>query len=476
MAGIPERPVVSAIVPMFNAGRYVRATLESLRAQTLSAWEAVVIDDGSTDDGPAIVAEMAAGDRRIKLYRQPNGGVAAARNAGLDRAVGEYVHFLDSDDLIEPGAYELLTGAARARGLEGGYGSFHIINEGGQRLLTQRRRESVVGLSEVLSYPHLQTVTHVIRRERVGDLRFDGRYPPYEDQHMWTQLAERGVRWAVIPEVVASYRIRPGSLSKAAGTALANSQRVIDLAFERARGKAESAGLAPQEMLERRWQQYALGYSTRAVVLASRSMTPGEAAAEGERLYERALGPKPASMQQWGRAGFWQVVYGLAIRPAMHRDSEAGFGLALRQFWARAGARGWISDQLSRGDLEPCWEAMFEHEVDPELIARRVVARCGGAGDVTLVGFGQNGRLLADVARAAGLRVRARDDRYPDGRIEGLGEGVGEAMDAPLGRGPVVLTPLEDGALAERFGAGAIRWSEVRLELLKEWRTGVLVG
>ena len=95
-------PTFSVIIPLYNKGRYIDATLASVTAQTFADMEVIVIDDGSTDDGPARVATHASADTRLRLLRQPNGGVSAARNAGLRAARGEWVAFLDADDTWMP--------------------------------------------------------------------------------------------------------------------------------------------------------------------------------------------------------------------------------------------------------------------------------------------------------------------------------------------------------------------------------------
>lgn len=97
-------PLFSLIVPAYNAERYMRDCVASVSAQTLSDWEMVVVDDGSTDGTASIAAELAAADPRVRLLQKPNGGVSSARNAGLDAAQGRYVVFLDSDDEMPTGA------------------------------------------------------------------------------------------------------------------------------------------------------------------------------------------------------------------------------------------------------------------------------------------------------------------------------------------------------------------------------------
>lgn len=94
--------LISVVVPVYNAANYLDACLESLRAQDYPNWEAVLVDDGSTDDSPRLCDAWAAKEPRIRVLHRENGGVSAARNAGIAEAKGELLAFLDSDDRIEP--------------------------------------------------------------------------------------------------------------------------------------------------------------------------------------------------------------------------------------------------------------------------------------------------------------------------------------------------------------------------------------
>ena len=106
-------PCISFIVPVYNMERLLPRALRSLRAQTLTDFEAILINDGSKDGSAALCAQAVAEDARFRFIDQPNGGVATARNAGLDAARGEYIFFLDPDDWVEPDAAEVLYHAAR---------------------------------------------------------------------------------------------------------------------------------------------------------------------------------------------------------------------------------------------------------------------------------------------------------------------------------------------------------------------------
>lgn len=93
---------ISVIIPVYNKAEYVSECVESFKAQTDDNFDIVIIDDGSTDDSPSICRELAESDERIRYYRTENGGAAAARNYGLNKAEGKYIAFADADDTVKP--------------------------------------------------------------------------------------------------------------------------------------------------------------------------------------------------------------------------------------------------------------------------------------------------------------------------------------------------------------------------------------
>lgn len=111
-----EPPLVSIVVPAYNAEATLRRTLLSACKQTYRAVEVIVVDDGSTDGTPAIVSEFAASDSRVRLLSQSNSGVARARNSGLRNANGDFVAPLDADDVWHPQYIEKLLAALLAAG------------------------------------------------------------------------------------------------------------------------------------------------------------------------------------------------------------------------------------------------------------------------------------------------------------------------------------------------------------------------
>ena len=101
-------PQVSVIVPVYNTEKYLAQCVDSILAQTLRDIEVILVDDGSTDNSPAICDSYKSRDERIKVIHQQNKGLSAARNAGIRIASGKYIAFVDSDDFVDCKMYECM--------------------------------------------------------------------------------------------------------------------------------------------------------------------------------------------------------------------------------------------------------------------------------------------------------------------------------------------------------------------------------
>lgn len=115
---ISKNPLVSVIVPVYNAERYLRYCVESILQQSHRNIEVLLIDDGSTDSSSSICDEYASADRRVVVKHQQNGGIAKAQNAGLDLSKGDYIAFADNDDILDRRNLEILLHAIQSSGAD----------------------------------------------------------------------------------------------------------------------------------------------------------------------------------------------------------------------------------------------------------------------------------------------------------------------------------------------------------------------
>lgn len=130
--------VLSIIVPAYKVEKYLPKCIDSILAQTFRDFELILVDDGSPDNCPAICDEYAAKDSRIAVIHQPNAGVSAARNAGLKRARGRYIGFVDPDDWTAPEMYEEMIAAMQRGGTGMAICGYEYYSEDGQ--LDENRR------------------------------------------------------------------------------------------------------------------------------------------------------------------------------------------------------------------------------------------------------------------------------------------------------------------------------------------------
>jgi len=205
-------PVVSVVMPVYNAAATVAQSMHSVLAQTHAGVELLVVDDCSRDGSAAVVDDVAATDPRVVTLRLPrNGGVAAARNAGIEAASGDYMAFLDSDDWWHPRKLAVQIARMHATGARVSYTGYQRVDEAG-RPLSLVRPPGAVGYADMLKSNRIGNLTGVYDRS-LGDARFQR--VGHEDYVFWLQMVRRaGIAvCATDPEPLAFYRVRAGSLS-----------------------------------------------------------------------------------------------------------------------------------------------------------------------------------------------------------------------------------------------------------------------
>ncbi len=171
---------VSIIVPVYNCEDYLERCLDSIKGQTLTDWECIVIDDGSSDNSGAVLERYASKDSRFRVIHQENRGVSAARNAGLDVAAGEYVGFVDSDDWIESDMFSILYKEALDTGSDIAVCSVCGRSSGKHREVLSSK-EALMTMFDPRSGMEGFTPTRLIKRSLLKSAVFDENIRCYED-------------------------------------------------------------------------------------------------------------------------------------------------------------------------------------------------------------------------------------------------------------------------------------------------------
>jgi len=204
--------LVSIITPMYNAEKTIAQTVESVLAQTYTDWEMIIIDDCSTDHSAEIVLGYRKKDQRIHYYKKKkNSGAAQARNSAIRKAKGDYLAFLDSDDIWKPRKLERQINFMKATGTEFCYTACGIIDKNGKMAGKDRLVPEKVTYASLLKGNSVPCLTAVVERKCFKGIRIPD--VPHEDYATWLAVLRNGVKARGINEVLADYRVYPESLS-----------------------------------------------------------------------------------------------------------------------------------------------------------------------------------------------------------------------------------------------------------------------
>ncbi len=229
------RPVVSIVMPLYNAERTVHAALASVQAQSRPDWELIVADDASRDASAAVVQRLADGDPRIRLLRRGHAGASAARNAGIELARGDWLLFLDSDDWIAEQALELLLETVEHNPeVDCVYADWKTLPADGESFAERYRfdpseRSFFSALSTGCGFPLHAAITRTALVREIGG--FDPELVTCEDWDLWLRLARAGATFRSRPGELAFYRTNEGSQSATGRRMLHDALVVIDRAY-----------------------------------------------------------------------------------------------------------------------------------------------------------------------------------------------------------------------------------------------------
>ena len=214
---VRNRPEISVIVPVYRVEKYLNDCIDSILAQTFADFELILVDDGSPDNCPALCDAAAARDSRIRVIHQKNRGLSGARNAGLDAAEGEWIAFVDSDDMLLPQALEKAHSTAEKTGADVVLYGFAFTDENGKVYegWDTTQYDEVIPQQEIYNRlvigMYQSMCNKLFRRELFDGLRLpEGK--KFEDTYTAPRIYERVQKMASIPESLYQYRQVPESI------------------------------------------------------------------------------------------------------------------------------------------------------------------------------------------------------------------------------------------------------------------------
>lgn len=212
-------PFFSIIIPVYNVAPYLRECLDSVLAQTFTDWEAICVDDGSTDGSGAILDEYAAKDSRFRVFHQLNAGVSAARNKALDEAHGEWFLFLDGDDILRLDGLELFVPYIKNDKYDGLLVHPYIPTWSGGDVPRRKIQTNVLvdnaTREDLIFGPYAANgfvISRIYRREVFGKLHFHVGVKMAEDVHFWFDALCISARWLILNAEYYLYRRRSDSV------------------------------------------------------------------------------------------------------------------------------------------------------------------------------------------------------------------------------------------------------------------------
>ncbi|WP_431858578.1 glycosyltransferase family 2 protein [Azospirillum sp.] len=321
-------PTLSIVIPAYNVAAYIEQAVTSALDQSVRDCEVIVVDDGSTDATPAVLAALAEarGDTRLRIVRQENGGLSAARNTGIRHARSRYIGFLDGDDAWRPEKAErqlALMEADPRIGISFSH-SEYMLEDGtltGQFLVAEIERPS---LRQMIRRNHVGNGSApIVRRdcfEQAGVFRAELR--SCEDYEMWCRiLSATSFVAAAVPAPLTLYRLRGSSLCFAFDTFLENADRAV--AFLR-----DTIPRMPDRVFDR-------GLAEHHRITAWKALTSGQTTAS-MRYLARAIRLNPWLLVSDRRAVVTLVA--IAVRKSGSPGLQRAFDAMLASFKLRQGA------------------------------------------------------------------------------------------------------------------------------------------
>ena len=206
-------PLVSIIMPCYNMEKFIAHSIQSVRNQSFTDWELLIVDDASTDKTVDKVKPCCEQDERVKLFvKTQHSGIADSRNQALATAKGRYLAFLDADDIWHPEKLERQLAFMQQNNAAFSYSAYELIDEEGQAL-----QKTIATAGNLTHNAYLQNTiigcsTVMLDKDKVGEVTIPD-FRTSEDTATWLNILRKGFLAYAIEETLVSYRIRRKSAS-----------------------------------------------------------------------------------------------------------------------------------------------------------------------------------------------------------------------------------------------------------------------
>lgn len=254
-------PQISIIIPCFNQELFIEETLNSVQQQTYMNWECLVVDDGSTDDSANIIKQWCEKDSRFRLLPKQNGGLSSARNHGLDHATGEWIQFLDGDDMLFPNKLSDSMNAV-SENIDIVVTSFnHLKNN---RFLPPycQLKESYLSYKSILMQWDMDFSIPIhcalFRARAIGETRFNETITAGEDWLFWLKVFHANPQAVFIDNELVCYRLHERSITQDTHYMITHKHRAHLIIYDSLEGEYKRAFFDrfSQEALDRRTELF----------------------------------------------------------------------------------------------------------------------------------------------------------------------------------------------------------------------------
>ncbi|THF51608.1 glycosyltransferase family 2 protein [Flavobacterium supellecticarium] len=210
-----SQPILSVIIPVYNAEKYLQETINSILNQSFTDYELIILNDKSTDNSKAIIEKNAAADSRIVFVDKiENIGPARLRNEGFETAKGEFIALMDADDIAMPDRFAKQLQFLKENPEVGVCGTFYtLFKMDGKRKLIALPTEHLAIRTAFLFYDPVGNPTIMLRKAVLNDFRFDDDFVPIEDYELWDRMSAH-TQMANISESLLDYRWHDTNISQ----------------------------------------------------------------------------------------------------------------------------------------------------------------------------------------------------------------------------------------------------------------------